>query len=533
MLRVLPRRRLLATLVALLLGAVALTGCTVQTVGRGTRGSTAPSASASASPSPSTPGVPKIDFSDCTKLVDPQGAGVPADRARNLTISCGKAAVPLDYDNPNAGTVSLYVLKIHDDTGHGQQPLVVNPGGPGGSSVSLAVGLAGQVSADLLQHYDLIGLDPRGVGLSSPVTCLDDKEKDSVFAAAPDVRTPQGLAQAQQIAQTWVQGCQGAAGSALGDYNTVYTARDMDLVRQALGGGKLDYLGFSYGTQLGATYATMFPGSIDRMVLDGAIDPGQSYAVKSETQTAGFELAFDQFASDCVTKPACAAMGNPANAVTQLAAQAAASGGIPVSTAGETRKATAGIVYTAVAEALYDQSEWSTMAEAVIAGQKGDGKQLLALADQYDQRDSQGHYTNLLDAFQIVSCNDGGVTYSDADLTAFGNDWAVKYPVFGAYFAGQMAMCNGWPQSAHPAPTEVPAPGAPPIVVVGTVHDPATPYANAGALANSLGPGVGTLLSWDGQGHTAYLKSDCIDKAVDAYLLAGTLPAANTTCPAK
>lgn len=515
-------------MVAALVATLAvLTGCTVQTTGQGSRASTAPTASPSASPTATA----SLKFTDCTSLIDPRAAGVPAQRARNLEIGCGRLPVPLDYADPSGPTVSLYVLRIHDTTSSGQAPLVVNPGGPGGSSVSLAVGLAGRVADDVLASYDIIGIDPRGVGLSSAITCLSDSQKDTVFAAAPDVRTAAGVAEAGSLARMWATGCRKAVGKGLGDYNTVYAARDMETLRTSLGAKKLDYLGYSYGTLLGAVYATQFPTTVGRMVLDGAIDPGLGFQQGSEVQLAGFEKAFGQFATYCESEPDCQPMGDPAEAVTTLVKTATTSGGIPVSTSGEDRKATAGVVYSAVAEALYDQDSWSTLADAIISGQKGDGRGLLALADQYYQRDSSGRYTNLFDAFTVVTCNDGGVTFTGAQLTSLGTAWAKKYPVFGAYFAGQLAMCNGWPASGHTAPTSVPAAGAPPIVVVGTVNDPATPYGNSAKLAQSLGTGV--VLTWQGQGHTAYLKNECIDDAVDAYLVEGTAPKPKTTCPAR
>ncbi|MHA3702706.1 alpha/beta hydrolase [Jatrophihabitans sp. YIM 134969] len=527
------RRRVLLPLAAV--AALTVAGCTVQTSGEGVRAS-APSTAAptaSATPSPTPTDVASIDFTDCTKLVDPESAGVPSSRAANLVISCGKLAVPRDYSKPTAGDLDLYVLKIHDDASTGQKPMIVNPGGPGGSSVSLAISLAGAVSDDVLSTYDIVGVDPRGVGLSSPITCLTDAQKDSVFAAAPDVRTAAGISQAKTLAAAWVRGCQAATkadGSALGDYNTVYAARDMDQVRTALGADALDYLGFSYGTLLGSVYATQFPETVGRMVLDGAVDPSVNFQQSSETQLKGFEEAFGQFAADCRTKSACAAMGDPATAVTALARRAATGGGIPVTAAGEKRKATVGVVYSAVAEALYDQGSWDALGRAIVSGQNGNGQGLLDLADQYYQRDSQGHYTNLFDAFTLVTCNDGGTTYTDAQLAAVGKDWATRYPVFGSYFAGQLAICNGWPASGHAVPTAVPARGSAPIVVIGTLNDPATPYVNTARLASSLG--VGVVLTWQGQGHTAYLKSRCIDTAVDTYLVEGTVPAKGATCPA-
>jgi pimeloyl-ACP methyl ester carboxylesterase len=481
--------------------------------------------SPSASP---TPAVPKIAFSDCSNQF--QGA-ISDPRAQGMEFSCGKLAVPLDYSNPTAKTISLFVVKIHDRTQQLSEKvgsLLVNPGGPGGSGVNLAAGLVGSLSDDVFAHFDLIGFDPRGIGLSSPLECVTDKQKDQLAAEDPDVRTAAGRALARTVSDAVVKGCVAKYGSTLAHYNTEETARDMDLIRQAVGDSKLNYLGYSYGTRLGAAYAHEFPTHIRTEVLDGAVDPVADELTSDERQTKAFELAFDQFAADCLKRPACAVLGNPRAAVIALI-KSADKTPLHSSLKGETRLATGGIVTTGVVSALYDQAEWKTLGDALVAARRGDAAKLFALADQYNERDPDtGHYSNILDANLAVSCNDSTLRITDALVAAKAKEWVAKYPIFGANAAASLYACHAWPSSQHPLPPAS-APGAPPILVVGTVHDPATPYAASAVLAKALGSGV--VLSWDGEGHTAYPKTKCITAKVNSYLLTAKLPSGDS-CPA-
>lgn len=524
-------------MVVVLVAALALSGCTTVTAGKGVHGSSSAIASDSPTAPPTTPpAVPAVAFKDCSGLFDPTAAGISAARAKNLVFSCGNATVPQNYADLTGATLSLFVLKVHDKLAKDPKVLMVNPGGPGASGAITAVGLAGTLADEILTSFDIVGFDPRGVGLSSPVTCAaddatDNMVKDALFAADPDVRTADGLAQAASLYQPFTTGCITKYGAGLADYNTIETAQDMELLRKSLGNQPLNYLGYSYGTRLGAVYASLFPTAIRTAVLDGAVDPVAADLTSDQNQLAGFEQAFDQFAADCATRAACSPIGDPRSAVQQLLTTAAADG-IANSNTADPRRATTGRILSGVAQALYSQSLWADLGAAILAARKGDGRQLIALSDQYYQRDSQGKYTNLWDANTAVLCNDNRESFDAAQIQQIAVDWGQKYPLFGVYFAGQLFQCVGWPPSNHPVPDTVKAAGSKPIVVVGTVHDPATPYAGATSLVNALGTGV--LLSWDGEGHTAYGgKSACIDKAVNAYLIADTVPAANITCPAK
>jgi pimeloyl-ACP methyl ester carboxylesterase len=527
------RRLLLAGTVLALIGLL-LAACTSgkrragPSSTRNTAGSSASSGSASGSATPTATVAPaKIAFSDCSSQFQ---AAIGGNRAKRMLFSCGKLSVPLDYAQPTATSIQLFVLKVHlksqaamDRTGS----LLVNPGGPGGSGVNLAAGLVNALSDDIFGHFDLIGFDPRGVGLSQPLQCISDREKDRLAAADPDVRTAAGRAQARSVSQGVVKACRAKYGSGLGQYNTEETAHDMDLIRQAVGDSKLNYLGFSYGTRLGAAYAHQFPDNIRTAVLDGALDPVTSELALDEQQTKAFEQAFDQFAADCRTRPACAVLGDPRTVVTSLIAVADRHP-IRSSRAGETRTATGGIVTIGVVSALYDQSDWASLGNALISAQRGDAAGLFTLADQYLERDPEtGHYSNIMDANLAINCNDSRLKVTDALVAAQAKQWIAKYPIFGPNAAASLYSCYGWPASGHPLPPAS-APGAPPILVIGTVHDPATPYRQAAVLAKALGSGV--VLTWDGEGHTAYPKTSCIRTKVDQYLLTA-VPPAGDSCP--
>ena len=526
-----PATRLITRLSVLVAGLALLTtaACTSDKPATPATSTTAttsspasPSGSAtSASPSATEPAA-SIDFSDCSRQFQ---AAISSSKAKRMQFSCGKLAVPLDYDQPTGEKVDIFVVRVRSDS-QSQRigSLLVNPGGPGGSGVNLAAGLVGALSTAVLDRFDLVGFDPRGVGLSDPLQCISDQQKDKLAAANPDVRTAAGRAQARSASDAVVKSCVAKYGSALGHFNTEETAHDMDLIRQAMGDDKLNYLGFSYGTRLGAAYAHQFPTRIRTAVLDGAVDPVADELTVDERQAKAFEDAFDQFAADCRTRSDCAALGDPRAAVQSLIA-AADKAPIP---GAKGRKATGGLVLIGVASALYDQSQWDELGQALVAARDGNADKILTLADQYLERDPEtGHYSNIMDANLAVNCNDSTLQVTDQLVATVASKWISKYPIFGPNAAASLYTCHSWPRSGHPLPPAS-APGAPPILVVGTVHDPATPFAATGVLAKALGSGV--VLRWDGEGHTAYPKTACITAKVDSYLVTAAPPAA-ASCP--
>jgi pimeloyl-ACP methyl ester carboxylesterase len=519
--------RLLAAVAAFLM----LAGCTGSVIGGHGNALNAPT------PAPSRSGAtitePPATFINCRNAIDVGALGLSADLLDKLSFQCAVISVPRDYAHPNGATFQLTLLRIHDSDNHAHTgSLLVNPGGPGGSGIELALNLASQLSNDILTHFDVVGFDPRGVGNSSPVKCVSDSVKDRFTAASPDIRTTAGFALAKSNAAQLAAACQQKYGSALADYNTVATARDMDLIRQAVGDSKLNYLGFSYGTELGAQYLHLFPDKVRVVVLDGAVDPLTSDITAFANQLKGFEGAFDQFAGWCAQHNPCNTLGNPRQLVYQLAASTRKTP-MRSSAPGDPRKATSALVLAGVQQALYSQSEWPSLAQALVDAKQGDAGGLVRLADQYNERFG-GHYTNIIDANTAIACNDAKPGPSDAAIRATVTSWVQRFPMFGLFSAGSsfggLFQCQAW----QPKRTIPPLPTAPAtahtILVIGNRHDPATPYKGAQDLAKTLGNAE--LLTWNGEGHTSYLQgSSCIDRYVDKYLVDGTLPPKDTTCP--
>lgn len=514
--------KLMRLLTAALLCA-ALASCTATVTGTGSAAGVRPPSSTSPTVTPQ-----QIAFGSCSQIFDPSALTIPQSRASHLTYGCGRLQVPLDYSNQSGPTISLELVKVHDDRNPTGNALMVNPGGPGGSGFDLALGLAGQLSDSLLASFDIIGFDPRGVGLSSPVSCVSNQRKDQLNAAAPDVLTAAGFAQAKSLAAAVANGCSAAYGASLADFDTVQTAMDMDRIRQSLGGQQLNYLGFSYGTELGSVYAHLFPHNVRVEVLDGAVDPLTADIAAFANQLGGFEGAFDQFAQDCLTRPACAVLGNPRQVVYGLVNQANQTP-IPTSNTADHRSATGSLILTGVLSALYSKSQWAALGDALIAARQGDSKAILALADEYNQRNPDGTYSNIYDANTAISCNDSKPGPTDATIQATAVTWVKNYPMFGRWSAASLFSCQEWQPKRTPVPLAT-APTPQKVLVIGNLHDPATPYQGAKDLVNTMGNAL--LLTWDGEGHTSYLQgSTCIDGYVNNYLIHGTLPPANTTCP--
>jgi pimeloyl-ACP methyl ester carboxylesterase len=527
----LPRRRIPISAgwrsVALVATLALLAACTTPLAGHGVVTiAPAPVTTPDATPSPQ---VSHVQLSDCSDQVGLASSGIAAARLKHLTVTCGKVSVPLDYSHPDDGTIGIEVLRLHDDQQQNRiGSLLINPGGPGVSGLAEPIALASSVSDEILTHFDLIGFDPRGIGLSNPLDCVAATEKDQLASLDPDIRTPTGFALAKTAEDNVAHECSEVYGPQLADYNTVFTAMDLDRIRQALGDPQLNYLGFSYGTRLGAEYAHLYPGNIRVAVLDGAVDPTLDAVASFGGQVQGFEHAFDEFAADCNTRSPCKSLGNPRQDVESLVTKANATP-MQVGTGTTARYVDGAIVLTGVLYTLYNQDSWPALASALLAARKGNAQQLLSLADAYNERASNGTYSNLLEANTAVICNDSPAGPSDALIRATAAQWATQYPMFGLWSATTLFQCQSWQPVRHPLPLPT-AKGSSPILVVGTINDPATPYSGTQHLATALT--TGEVLTWEGQGHTAYGKSKCIDSAVDNYLVDQTMPDVGTVCPA-
>lgn len=477
---------------------------------------------------PAAPAIGPIHFRDCTDDIN-RVLRENKLLKRTLQWGCGSIAMPLDYSKPHGRSTSVTVVRgrladQHDRIGS----LLINPGGPGGSGIEAGLSLALTLPKAVVERFDIVGFDPRGVGESDPVRCISAAEHERLLAESTDAPTVVAFSAAVAEARGIAARCYANYGASLSDYNTQATARDLDRLRAALGEAKLTYLGYSYGTQLGGVYAELFPGRIRALVLDGAVDPQAPVIGSLERQTRAFEGAFDDFAADCVRQH-CRLGAHPRDAVMALLARSRATP-IPTSASGDSRTATDGAVLTAIGAALYDRGQWSDLAAALVRAQNGDAKSVFDLADAYDGRRQDGSYDNQTEAQIVITCADEATRPSTATIQATVASWRQKYPLFGTSQALSLLICSQWKAPAEPSPT-VDVTTAAPVLVIGTTHDPATPYASAQALNADLKGS--RLLTWQGDGHTAYPKTTCVADAVNAYLISLTLPAAGKTCPAS
>ncbi|MFD8257665.1 alpha/beta hydrolase [Streptomyces griseoluteus] len=452
-------------------------------------------------------------------------------------FECATMKVPLDYDKPASGDIKLAVAR-KKATGKGKPlgSLLVNPGGPGGSAIAYLQQYAGiGYPAEVRARYDMVAVDPRGVARSEPVECLDGRQMDAfteVDMTPDDPKETDALVGADR---KFAEACGEHSAKLLRHVSTVEAARDMDVLRELLGEKKLNYVGASYGTLLGATYAGLFPHRTGRLVLDGAMDPSLDARQVNLDQTAGFETAFQAFSADCVKQADCPLDGKdatPAQVADRMQKFFRALDAHPIP-AGDAdgRRLTESLATIGVVAAMYNQSTWEQLREALkSAMDKNDGAGLLALSDSYYERDSRGHYSNLMMANAAVNCLDLPPAFESPEQVEQALPQFEKAsPVFGPNLAWSALNCTYWPVRATGEPHRIEAKGAAPIVVVGTTRDPATPYRWAQSLSRQLSSAH--LLTYEGDGHTAYGRgSACIDSAINTYLLHGTPPAPGKRC---
>jgi pimeloyl-ACP methyl ester carboxylesterase len=446
-------------------------------------------------------------------------------------FQCTSLSVPLSYDDPAAASISLQVIRLKAaDQSRRIGSLVMNPGGPGGSGIDYARAARAVTTDALRERYDVVGFDPRGVGTSNPIRCLDDKQTDEFLTNDGAPSTPAEVAMVAEISAGIAKGCLQRSPQLVAHIGTRDVAKDLDILRQALGDQKLTYLGKSYGTAIGSSYAEQFPQNVGRMVLDGAIDPALDYNQIARGQAEGFELALRRFVEKCPSLDACPLPADPKAAVARIQAFLAELDAKPLP--GEPgRPLTQALGLLGIVGSLYDNdSGWPDLASSLDLAFKGDGSGLLSAADYFNNRNSNGHFeSNSLDALNAVNCWDLPATPGIAGIEQQVKEWSATAPTFGPYIAWSNLPCSTWPAHSSVLPHPIKAAGAPPIVVIGTTYDPATPVHMAKALAGELDKGV--FLQWDGDGHTAYQRgSDCIDKAVDTYYLDGTPPKDGTLC---
>ena len=458
-------------------------------------------------------------------------------------FECARLLVPFDYARPAGRRFSLPVVRLAaGEESRRIAALVVNPGGPGGSGVQYALGARSEFPAAVLARFDIVGFDPRGVAASQPaLTCMTGPELDTYLA------TDDMPADAAQLAAVVSQGklyaarCARNSAPLLPYVGTQNAARDMDVLRAALGESRLTFLGKSYGSYLGTWYAQLFPHRVRALVLDGAVDPDTPSLQEDLTQAEGFQVALRSFTAWCLTQASCPLAGGsggagPGDAARSVDAAVARLQGLVVRSnftplanqLGDGQVADGAMLLNGVAAALYSKSYWTDLKTGLTNAFAGNGTVLVQLANLLLERNPNGTYANLADADTSISCLDRPWPRSLAAWQAAASAASRAAPLFGAPILWGSLPCAYWPVPSYPLP-RIRATGAPPILVVGTLRDPATPYRWAQALAGDLSSGV--LLGWNGDGHTAYGEgSACVDTIVNDYLIDLAVPRSGMVC---
>ena len=447
------------------------------------------------------------------------------DGSTNTEVECGNIEVPFDYADPEQGSFVLYVKK-HNAASPADRigSMMVNPGGPGFGGSSLADDAQYYFSQDLIDRFDIIAWDPRGTGESTPaVNCVDTF--DEYFGLDSPPETPDEKQALIDASQAFNDKCAENSGTILPYISTQASAQDINSLRLALGEEKVSFFGFSYGSELGTTWATMFPETVRAIVVDGAVDPNASSTEEGMNQAKGFEGQLATFLKQCSEKTTCAFHngGKAEAAFDQLVLDIDAT---PLEVSKDRTPVTQGVLFTAVAQAMYSDYYWPQLSEALSEAQNGDGKGILQLYDDYYQRKDDGTYGNELEAFLAISCLDDPGATSTKEVDSHIEEFIAAAPRLGGNFAYGYS-CALWPVKQASKVT-ITGKGAGPIVVVGTTGDPATPLDSTRKMALSLEQGI--LIVVDANQHTGYGANSCVVKAVDDYLIKLVVPANETTC---
>ncbi len=533
-------------LIGLALAACSNTVAGVPSIGSGGGGSASSAPATSTDIGPVPAGLEAfytqtLDWGSCADLATSEETKL----YRAPSLQCADLTVPLSYDDPSGPTITLKVLrKPATDQANRIGSVITDPGGPGGSGVEnagivAAYGLAKDVNARL----DFVGFDPRGVGFSTPsIQCQTDAERDATRATTIRTRTPEEVQAANALSQQLAEGCATLSGSAdgidgstfLATVGTANVAKDMDVLRAALGDRQLTYIGWSYGTSIGTEYARQFPENVRAMILDGAIDPNQDQTSADVSQSQAFQQAFDDYAAWCATpdqlaKHPCPLGTDPAQATATYQALVRPLLDKPLPLTGG-RVLTFNDAVTGTFNPLYSRAAWPDLSDALTALSRGSGNTLMAQADSYFGRDSNGHYGNLQDAFLAITCIDGTRADPATDpQLAQKRAEAAPFMASGDPPAAVTDPCGFWPVPPVPLQPVNGVAGLPTVLVISTTHDPATPYQSGVNLADDLGA---RLMTVNGTNHTAYLGTgnSCVDDIGNDYLLNLTLPDEGTTC---
>lgn len=446
-----------------------------------------------------------------------------------VVVECSQVKVPVDYLQPSGPTAEIAISRVKA-TGQRIGSVLMNPGGPGEEGTSLVA--LGQ-GTPLAKRFDRIGFDPRGVGKSTPnISCNTAHEWDAERAEPPRDNSQQGIAGTEDEDKRFVHRCTDRTGNALlGHVGTAEVVQDMDVIRAALGDDKLTYIGYSYGTRLGYTYAEKFPQRVRAMVLDGALNPNENSLTDGVRQSASFQNAFDAYSAACAKEPDCPLGTDPTQAVNRFHALLGPLWDHPVPTS-DGRQLTFADAITGVQQSLYDEEGWPSLTRGLTELAGGSGDILMEHADLYDGRRKDGSYDNSQDAFLSVHCVDDPVDKSREFWDRQDAETRKVAPFLDDLHGSSQAplnMCAFWPVPSTSGPHVLSIRGLPNTVVVSTTGDPATPYQNGVELAKELG---GSLITNKGTRHTVFLSGGvpCVDDAVFAYLIDLTPPPPGLTC---
>lgn len=443
-------------------------------------------------------------------------------------IECATVEVPLNYSEPEGDSIEL-ALNRRSAEGS-EKNLLINPGGPGGSGLDMVTSSVPLMfSPELQREYSIIGFDPRGVGQSSPISCLSDAERDAAREANLRSWIAEDREKIREESKNYAQACQENSGALLGHVDTVSAAKDMDIIRAALGDEQLDYLGYSYGTFLGATYADLFPANTGQFVLDGALDPKSNATQVDQAQAVGFEAEITAWLEDCLATAGCPFTGSVDDARDQLHEFLETLEEQPMESSDGRTVPIIDFINGFIVP-LYDNSTWPMLTSAMADAMEGNVDMILMFADLTADRQTDGSYgSNSSEVFGAINCLDRPMDAAQARMEAEAQELQRVAPTLGKYLSYGALGCEHWPHEATGRPGELNATGAGDILVIGTTGDPATPYQWSESLAKQLDGGM--LLTYEGHGHTAYGRSnDCITQAVDEYLIDGVLPAEGTRC---
>jgi pimeloyl-ACP methyl ester carboxylesterase len=445
----------------------------------------------------------------------------------NQDFQCATLAVPIDYQKLSTGTFEIALLKYEARTSKKLGSLIVNPGGPGGSGVDYAYAAEYIFSPAILDRYDIVGFDPRGVSRSAPIRCLNDEELDANNNSDSKPDNEKEFKQILADTKNYVEKCK-AKNKYLSSYSTANVARDMDILREALGDNQLNFMGKSYGTYLGTLYAHFFPEKVGRVVLDGAVDPSISNFQQTLTQAVGFDQAFTSFAADCNKRNNCTLPKDKAAAVAEMQKLfSKASNKLFPTKKKSGRTLSESMMVLGTASAMYDsQTGWPQLRKAISEAQNGYGDTFLKLADEYTGRQNNGSYpNNEFDSGAVIDCLDFNEPRTVEQIRTDAQAFATKAPLFGPYLAYGGATCKFFNQDNEV--TIEPMTTANPVIVIGTTGDPATPYEWAQGLHKLLTNSV--LISLTGEGHTGQGQGNaCVDDQIDDFYLTGKTPTAST-----